>query len=535
MGMAKANGSLRKPKVVKNDKSCFATPPSEVPEIDSTAVVTKSPSEALADEPYVQAANDADNTISTASSDTQLSAYLAYMGGGYPITVTFYHYLNNDATARSFFNDFSKQQDNVHISFLKIHNFRMKLKESLSFNYDNPNVRSTVTGEAVLYPYFVPWTGDLFVYEVEPGVYGLYKITDPPTRLTIREMTGHEIKFILVQYLDNETLAKLNACVADEKYFNLQRYISGEGALLTSDETETLGQVTTAISKLCKYYVSEFFDKYIYNTFIENKCLYDPYLVEFILKVFDYKYFKSYPVQLVASPEWWSRSIWARLLDPESVPEEILVTKCFRMLKGVHYRTAGTNALTNRCYIKLHPCGRHPYPPFNIPTVYDEKELTVQQQIVLYLNEGKVRPKVLLGLVDKIFTCSRLARFYFIPILIFLLKKLQGVLETGSGVDIVTDNTDNCDLNCTDCIYACWCMHRIREPHKDPSGVKNCCCGKHHNKQCCTEYHIPDDGGSALDDGVMCKIVHDCGERFEGLPPSERDAAIRAGSDPTHI
>ena len=529
MGMSKANGTLKKPTATRPDgTSCFVVPPSEQPEIDSSAVVNPSPSEVLAQQPYVQASDDADNTVSAAQGDAMALAYLQYMTG-MSVTVTFYHQINNDSTARSFFNDYSKHQDNVHTSYLKINNFQMKVKESFSFSYDASKVKSQLTGEAILYPFFVPWAGDLFIYQVQPGTWGLYKISEAPQRLTIKDITGHEIKFILVDYLNAEDLQRLNDCVAEEKYFNLKRYISGEGSLLTSDETETLSRTNAAISKLSKYYVSEFFDKYIYRSFIENPCLYDPYIVEFITQVFDYKYFKSYPTQLVPSPDWWSRSFWARLLDPESVPEEILVGKCFRVLKGVHYRTAGINALTNRCYIRLHPAGRHNYPPFNIPEEYDADKLTVQQQILLYLQDGKVRPTVLFNLSTNILTCSRLARFYFIPILVFLLKKLQGALETGTGVDIVTDpKAKECDLNCDSCVYACSCAHHPLPP---PPPTSTCKCCKHNDQ--CNEYTIPDDGGNMYDHYEGCCTDSDCGEQYEGLTPEETELVNQIGDDPT--
>lgn len=546
MALAKANGTLRRPKnphAKDPSKSCFVVPPSEQPEIDSSVVVNPPPSEALNSEPYIEEADAADNTISASKESTLTTESVKY-AAGMTITVTFYHKLNNDASARSFFNDLSFQEDNVHVAYQKINNFQMKLKDSVSFSYEASKVKSQVTGEALLYPFFVPWAGDVFIYEVQQGTYGLYKITDPPTRMTIKDLTGHEIKFILVAYLTKDQLDQLNERVVEEAYFNLERYMSGEGALLTSDEANTLEEAKKAITKLSKYYVSEFYDKYIYRTFIENPCLYDPYIVEFITRIFDYKYFRAYPTQLVSSPEWWSRSFWARLLDPDSVPEEVVISKCYRILKGVHYRTAGINALTNRCFIRLHPNGRHSYPPFNIPQEYDENTLTIQMQITLYLKQGKIRPKVLMDLTTKILSCRRLARFYFIPLLIFLLKKLQGILETGKGGEIVTDpDKDPCDMNCKDCVYCCDCRHKplMPLPHPVPGG--GCChCKKqppmpvppHHpgplwedpKSEYCEKYLIPDDGGSINDDFRRPpEILGDCGEFYDGLPPDEYEAA----------
>lgn len=491
--MAKSNGSLKKP---KNKKNCFVVPPSEVEELQPKSVDTKgpTPSEVLTNEDYV--IRTMDNNIIQKDTDDNTSALLAAYISGTTVTVTWFHQLNTDEYGRSFRNDWAVSRESIHYSFMKINNFQFKLKDDFSFSYSIDNVTSQLTGEGILYPYFCPQQGDMFIYEVESGVYGIYELTEPPTRLTIKNNTCHAIKFRLAKYINKDDYGKLLECVDEEVYFDLTRYLSSEGAFITSNEATTLVDVKNKIKTLTHYYVEEFFENDIYRTFIENPCLYDPYLVEFVVRLIDYKYMPHYPVQLVSDPDNWKRSIWFRLLSPDTLSSASVITKCFRVLKQINYRTVFVNALANRCYIKIDKDGKHDYPPFRIPEEYDPNDKTLQMQLTLYLTTGKVRPAVLTTLVDKVLSASRTAKFYFVPILIFLLKKLQNALETGDSI-IEGDVNDKatCNGDCANCVLNCanrntgMCSPKPIPPIKPP-----CKC------TCCTNSClIPDDGGSEDD------------------------------------
>ena len=508
MGMAKSNGTLRGP---KNKKNCFVVPPSEVEEVVPKSVDTKapSPSEVLNNEDYI--VKSTDNGINQKADDVNMTALITAYISGSTITVTWFHQLNSDQYGRSFRNDFSRTLESVHYSYMKINNFQFKLKDNFSFSYSTDTVTSQLTGEGVLYPYFCPQQGDMFIYEVESGIYGLYELTEAPTRLTIKNNTCHAIKFRLKRYLNADDYKKLQECVDQEVYFDLTRYLNSEGSFISADESTTLGDIKEKLNTLIHYYVEEFFESDIYRTFIENPCIYDPYVLEFVVRLIDYKYLPHYPVQLVSDPLNWKRSIWFRLLSPDTVPDSVVIDKCFRVLKQINYRTVGVNALANRCYIQINKDGKHPYPPFRIPEEYDENEKTVQMQLTLYLNEGKVRPTILLSLVDKVLSANRTAQFYFIPILIFLLKKLQESLETGNSI-ILGDLNDKatCTNDCANCVLVCdkrqsgMCHPKPVPPVSHiPSGCARTKCS------CVTcKYLIPDDGGH-VDDPSLCDDIRE--------------------------
>lgn len=510
MALVKNCGSLKKPPVIKpeEDGNCFAVPPSTIDEIISKQVDVNRPNDVLDHENYVTDTVAAGKTTTTNSELTK--AIAAYSAKGNNITVTFFHALNAQTYQRTWQTDFSLELDNVHYSYLKINNFQMRLESSLAFSYEQGETRSQLQGEAILYPYFCPNQGDLFVYSADGVHMGLYRIYEAPERLTIFSSTCHRIKFILMTYLSQEELAKLNACVEKEMFFNIDRYLNDNGALITTGENDLLGKATEALNMLINAYYGEFYEDCIFRTFIESECLYDPYLVEFINRIIPSEKIGNHrPEQLVSNPVNWNRCFWFKLLDPKLVPDEVLISKCFRVIKEVNYRTAGINALTNRCYIAIVKQGKHPYPPFRIPVEYKEDVKTLPMQVRLYFDKGRVRPEILLDLANKILTCSRHAQFYYIPILIFLLQRLINALETGS--DIIYNEDPNADDKLGDCMAGCLnCIYNC-----NPGRIPEKGCPRPTECECHHDVYIPADGGSCTDS--PCASCHgDCNESYLG-------------------
>lgn len=447
MGIVKSSGSIN----IKNEY----VPPSEMEEVVSAeeAVVHPTPQMRADSAQYIKNTVESGNAVPDGS---HLIQAMSEFVSGIPVTVTFYHVINNDTFGRSFSTDFDRELDPVHTSYLKINNFQMRLKDSMQFNYETESTISQQVGEAVLYPYFCPNAGDLFLYELPSKRTGLFKITEAPTRLAIHDTTCHEIKFRLMEFLTPALLAKIEASVSEVAHFNLKRYLVDSGALLTSNETDILNKANRSFRSLVHAYSEEFYNTDTYNTFVENVGLYDPYIVEFIARVVETPMLPGYPTQLMPSPSNWKRSFWYKMLDPGMVPDNILVDKSSRILYSVNYRTARVNALANRQYIELSPKGKHCYPPFKVPCEYDDKVISVPMQVALYFNEGKVRPAALLKLAQDVLSMRRIARFYYAPVILFLLKKLIMALSSGKEELILnTPVTDKCVQDCQNCVYEC--------------------------------------------------------------------------------
>ena len=499
MGMSKSRGSLPPPEP-HNPKRCFDVPGINPKEIDFAEVpVELKPQDQLNAEAYV--ARSASDLGTISEDDKQNASVLAYIEGS-TITCTFYTQLTSDSYGRSTYNTYSETIDQVHQHYRKIINFQMKLKDSVQYNYNNEATQSSVEGEAILYPFFCPYKGDMFIYQTNTNKLGLFKITEAPTRLAISNSTCHEIKFILVTWVTDAILKQLDSYVDDIVYFNLDSFLASGGAFLTSDEHAMMGDVEKAIAVLTHRYVADYFERKVYHTFIENACLYDPYVVEFCLTLFDLEDLPEYPVQLKPDPPCWKESFWHMLLDPDYTPEELVIWRAVKLNNAINYRTTTINALANRCFIQLDKRvhGTHAYPPFVLPKKFDEADVTVPMQVRLYLNERKIYPNALLALANEMLTVRRIAGFYFIPIVIFLLKLLYKALKDNNA-NIIYHPTDEdkeddkgCCGDCSDCIFACNPPHLKYMPR----------CPGHRYHQCsfdgdCNVMYVPPCGGCRTD------------------------------------
>ena len=518
MSMISSQGSLR-PANPEDPRKCFDLPTIDKKEVKAgTVQLNTSPQQALDLEKYV-ARSTSDLGI-VPGNDNRITQLLAYVEGS-AITVTFYTQLASDSWGRSASNSFSESLDSIHQKFRKINGFQMKLTDQVNYSYNSQETQSMVSGEAVLYPYFCPYQGDMFVYQASSTKLGLYKITEPPVRLSIEAETCHTIRFSLVTWLDDEMLASLENCVVDEATFELTSYLNSKGAFLSSDAAGLMNDTKKAIATLTHYYMSEYLETQIYRTFIEDACLYDPYIVEFNLKLFESSDYPVYPMQLVPNPKHWRESFWYMLLDPDYTPESVMITTALRLHYGVTYRDVDVNPLVNSCFIQLQDRDvykGHPYPPFILPTNFDEEQITLPMQVRLYLNTRQVYPYALLKLAKEMVSVRRKAGFYYIPILIFLLKKLLAALTNGQA-DIIyakdpEDNHGNggCDENCDDCIFGCHPPH-FRKVTRCPAHTRLGCSL---SKDCNTIY-IPPCGGCSSDNVSYPTLPDRC------PPPPFRD------------
>ena len=456
MPLVKSHGAIKPAALPANHPDCYVTPPAEVDELVPTFTkIEPSPIQRLQSEAYVR--NSQDGELSTAQTDPATVTALTYMSGA-TITCTYYHRLNGDAWNRSFFSDFSLSLDNTHYSFLKITDFQFKSRDNFDYSYEAENTTSQLTGTGVTYPWFEPAIGDIFLYRMGDGRQGVFQLHDQPRRTSVRNLACHEINYTMLQYLDQELLSKLESCVADTAQFNLKRYLTDQGALLTSGESALLTEAQQQIYTLTACYVDEFYDRQIYHSFVDDPHkFYDPYLVEFTHWLFETDELPGYAQQLRPNPRHQRLSFWQRLLHPELIPETAVVRKCRRHIDTINFRTTHITALANRPYLELDPHGDQYYPPFRVPETYDSKDYTVPMQVTLYLRQRQLRPAVLRALSSEILTMCREAKFYYIPILIFFWKQLLQQLQQGNAgisfdqAEIVTGQ--ELLSGCDNCIY----------------------------------------------------------------------------------
>lgn len=222
-------------------------------------------------------------------------------GEGTPVIVEYYKKSNPLINNNSANTSFSMEKSNVHTSYSLIHNFEFRLDGELDVSQDDATLQLTVIGKGFTYPGFLPASGDLFLLKLENNEIGVFTITNV-SRFTMKQATYRSIDFYMYKLLDSDTLDKLTSSVAEELYFDKEKFLTDTSTILSSDSYNQLNKLKSMKEKIINSYIAEFYslkDKTIYidkiYTVLDDDNnpkdvpihLFDPYLVEYILRKID--------------------------------------------------------------------------------------------------------------------------------------------------------------------------------------------------------------------------------------------------------
>lgn len=396
--------------------------------------VAPTPDELLSSKPYVKDALTTQTALSYNRSTPTINAMLGYIGGS-PIIVTYYHQLIGTEKDKSHINDLAIGLDGVHKALSKISGFEIRLKAGLDFSYNPDVVQSQMTGSGYTYPGFNPYAGDLFLYELEPGTLGLFRINKAPNRITIKSATCYEIDFELIEIVDSTILADLEKIVVETLVFDKQRFLMEPGALLKTDEATLLQDISRYKYVLTKFYMETFYDGYYYISFIRKDVeLYDPYVTKFLLMILPYEEINVRPYQLVEKLNNWEFSIWSILLNPDTLPTDKLLTKFNILIYEPTVRAARINSLINKSYIELNAEGESDYIfsqdvwfGQDIPENYNQ----LVEIINKYITDKTLNPSDIFNIATQHRSLSQYEQFYYIPMLLFFLQLMKDSILSG--------------------------------------------------------------------------------------------------------
>lgn len=445
MGLTDNSGSLKPTSAVNTNPALadFSNAPNVEQEIRSTE--------------YTENVYN-NKTVLTEGRDQRIIDTLGGFVAGTPITVTFLHHMKSSADDQAIISDLSLQAHQIASAYLRINEFELRLEAAMSFSYDADNNESTLTGTATVYPGFQPHAGDLFIYELEPGSLGLFRLTTNPERLSIKTGTSHRIEFALVRVLTTPILDALLSRVVDTAWFNKQRFLSEDAALLTSNEVLSLANSEQHIDNMQEYMLDKFYDK-MSQTFWRPDGVYDSFIIDFIKQVMPLEDSHVYCEQLLPKHDGWRYTVWMKLLNRRSV-KWTLVRNSEQINTFVNsaanYRV---NALLNRDYVSLETAPiaiTNPTDPnyiaptdpeyVKVPYYISENignvDATTYNQfdtlLGLFLEHGTVDTVKLLDECNDVYGKDELVAFYRIPILIFFLQVIKTSILEGKRVELMT-------------------------------------------------------------------------------------------------
>jgi hypothetical protein len=334
--------------------------------------------------------------------------------------------------------------------YLKIHDFELRVTSPLSVSVDAVTGTSTVGCEANVYPVITPISGDIFIAQIENGLYGIFEVTTV-IRASLFKESAWTINLSQIGYKEANTIANYDVFAVAELVFDANQLTIGDNPLSTKSEVEQKIEKYSLIQSLINDYYLNFFDT-ISNTFIvpnltnESGRVYDPFLVKYWNTIIKKEWIVGFefPTEYALRHSFCSKP-FITFFDALQLQREDYLKYSVKMMKRTSVNKF--NVLFQRHSLKISNLDYVVYPfisnslPINTltdasidtnlaitPYVVSEKfyNKTVDQSVIeLLLNKTLSNQVVLFSEVTPLITgldsLTARERFYRIPVIISLL------------------------------------------------------------------------------------------------------------------
>lgn len=375
----------------------------------------------------------------------------------------------------------------VYQQYVRINNLELKVSNPLTQTQDESTKSFDVTGESILYPPVIPNTGDIFLADIGDGREGVFSVLRSE-RLTIMRESCYRIEYVLISYSVDKYRSDLEKKTIKDTHFVKELIGSGQNPVIVTEDYKRHLSLNETYRSLVNHYFANFFDKTTSTLLVpDQKCkTFDSFIVKAIMKFMDGKEnpyirsIKNYSIELPGQEI--PLTIWDALLDFKDdllpmVAEKlaILDSRCFGVIpqfEGVYYSNVEDVVYPVdkiECCFKETSFGagqferrdiRHQFKTVflgNIKELGNDKEIGVARLQPIYtvtkdnyyvfseafyhqgygemsqiekitrdaLENKPINKEILLSLSEASDVWGRLEKFYYIPILLILLKMAQ--------------------------------------------------------------------------------------------------------------
>lgn len=169
-----------------------------------------------------------------------------------------------------------------------IHKLELRVDSELSSSMDSDKAMTIITGSATIYPFLIPNVGDVFIAECGKGRIGMFSITEVE-RKTFNRESVFSINYTCLFFLDEDKdkFKNLHAKVIREYVFNKDRLMQGGVPVLTTEEDNQYVRLVSEYKSIIRYYCKYFFNDEINSFSIPGQLAiaYDSFVNEFIMKI----------------------------------------------------------------------------------------------------------------------------------------------------------------------------------------------------------------------------------------------------------
>ena len=224
-------------------------------------------------------------TIATESTQVDRKAVTMFMEGS-TWEVRYYQQLlgkDDEPTAQAL------DRDAVYQQYRRIDKLKLKVTDPVSFNAQDqtPNIFN-ISGAAGLIGIFPPNVGDMFVADGGDGRNLIFAVTSA-RRSTVLMSSVYNIEYKAVSYWNAEREADFERKTVAHLVFDANGLLNGCGAFVTPEEAKAIETYKEVLRTLLDQYLADFFSRDLHTLIVPDQLArtYDHFVVRFMLRLFD--------------------------------------------------------------------------------------------------------------------------------------------------------------------------------------------------------------------------------------------------------
>lgn len=175
----------------------------------------------------------------------------------------------------------------VYQSYMHIKDFELKVSSPLAGSQNTETNSFEISGTALVYPFFIPNTGDQFIGDVGDGRQGRFTVNQVE-RKTILRQTCYEINYTLNEYVNESIYNDLLTKVVKTVYFQKDFTVYGQNPLITETELYDKNKIVKLRATLLDRYFQWFYSAE-FRTFLvpgQGPATYDPFVTKTMLGIY---------------------------------------------------------------------------------------------------------------------------------------------------------------------------------------------------------------------------------------------------------
>lgn len=414
---------------------------------------------------------------------TPLTSLITYVQGASWRIDYYSQVVNRDNDVRSQ----DTGQNSIYQQYIQIRNFDVKVTNPLTQSQNQDDKRTVVTGTSIIYSSVIPNKGDMFCADVGDGREGIFvvKNTDKKSYLT---QTVYSIDYELVSYTDADLNRKKDLDDKSIKtlFFVKDFALNGQNPLLVEQDYQAVTQLEIIYHELINNYFTWFYNKEKKTLLVPGQpfMTYDAYASNAILSIVNtsevecVKYIKRINTErevFLHQPQFWDAMIAVdpSLIDIGNVKMGLVNTRSFNSnaaMEGIAYsgiphlvypREPDTSIVNSLKSIPLIPLNDVIVEPANrpnfVPVALADMTVTIGSDIVTciypvkhddyyvlsesfykdtatkslleimtraYLNKEDFSATHLFNLCKQYKSWGLLEKYYYIPIVLILIKSI---------------------------------------------------------------------------------------------------------------